>query len=305
MGTFYFSRGIGFQPCVSSYEAGATNINRMPISPLTDLSRCAIHTQTNRTWSLAQCIDGYRRAGIHGISVWRDVIEPIGAQRAGTMLRDAGMHVPALVRGGFFVARDAAARQAAIDMNRRCIDEAAAIGAQMVVLVVGAVLGMPLAEARQQVTEGIAAILDHARAAKMKLAIEPLHPMYAADRSCINRMAEARGVCEQLSDTLVGIAVDVYHVWWDPDLQMEIELAGRQGRLFAFHVCDWRIETRNLLTDRALMGEGCIDIRTVRGWIERAGFDGFIEVEIFSDEYWKTNQDEYIAKIADCFLNHV
>ncbi len=120
----------------------------MPATPLTDLSRCAIHTQTNKPWSLAQCIDGYGKAGIKGISVWRHTLEPMGAKEAGRMLRDAGMHVPALVRGGFFVADTAAARQAAIDTNRVCVDEAAAIGAEMIVLVVGAVPGIPLEDAR-------------------------------------------------------------------------------------------------------------------------------------------------------------
>ena len=159
-----------------------------------DLSRLAIHTQTNKPWSLIQCIKAYSTAGIKAISVWRDVLEPVGAKAAGQMLRDAGMHVPALVRGGFFAATDLTARQSAIDANRRCIDQAAAIGAEMVVLVVGAVPGVPHSESRKQVTEGIAEILDHAAAARVQLAIEPLHPMYAADRSCINRMAEARSL---------------------------------------------------------------------------------------------------------------
>ena len=151
-----------------------------------------IHTQTNKPWTLAECIAGYRSIGVNAISVWRHVLEPMGAREAGRMLKDAGMTVPALVRGGFFPANDKLARQAAIDMNRACIDEAREIGAEMVVLVVGAIPGQALEEGRKQVAEGIAAILDHAQAANVKLAIEPLHPMYAADKSCINRMAEAR-----------------------------------------------------------------------------------------------------------------
>ena len=221
------------------------------------------------------------------------------------MLRDAGMHVPALVRGGFFVAADAAGRRAAIDVNRECLDEAAEIGAEMVVLVVGAAPGIPLPEARRLVTNGIAAILDEAQARNVKLAIEPLHPMYAADRSCINRMAEARRVCEELRHPMLGIAIDVYHVWWDPDLEREIALAGQQKTLFAFHVCDWKPDTRHLLTDRGLMGEGCIDIRTIRSWVERAGFTGAIEVEIFSEKYWAMDQDHYVSQIREAFLRHV
>jgi len=269
------------------------------------LLRCAIHTQTNKPWTLAQCVDAYASAGIGGISVWRDVIEPIGVADAARIVRASGLKVPALVRGGFFVAKDASGRASALDANRRCIDEAAAIGAEMVVLVVGAAPGIPLDEGRKQVADGIGAVLDHARQANVKLAIEPLHPMYAADRSCINRMAEARQICEQLGDPMLGIAVDVYHVWWDPDLKSEIELAGQQKTLFGFHVCDWRPNTRSLLTDRGLMGEGCIDIRTIRSWVEQAGFNGLIEVEIFSERYWSMDHDVYLKMIVDAFVQHV
>jgi sugar phosphate isomerase/epimerase len=273
-------------------------------SPLTNLSRCAIHTQTNRPWSLAQCIDGYSRVGVRAVSVWRQVLEPIGAKQAGRLLRDAGMTVPALVRGGFFVAPDVAGRKAAFDVNRICIDEAVEIGAEMIVLVVGASPGVPLKDARKQVADGIAAIIPHAEQAKVKLAIEPLHPMYAADKSCVNRMGDARRICEQLRQPLVGIACDVYHVWWDPDLRQEIELAGRQKTLFGFHVCDWRVDTRHLLTDRGLMGDGCIDLRTIRGWVEQAGFKGMIEVEVFSEQYWAMDQNDYLAKICRAYLAH-
>jgi sugar phosphate isomerase/epimerase len=274
-------------------------------SPLTDLSRCAIHTQTNKSWSLRQCIDHYSEAGIKGISVWRNVLEKISLADAGKMLRDAGMSVPALVRGGFFVTKDGAGKAAAAAENQRCIEEAAAIGAEMIVLVVGAVPGISLPDARKQVAEGMAAMLPAAKAANVKLAIEPLHPMYAGDRSCINRMAEARNVCEQLKSPLVGIAVDVYHVWWDPDLEREIALAGQQKTLFGYHVCDWRPNTRHLLTDRGLMGEGCIDLRTIRGWVEATGFRGFNEVEIFSEEYWAMDQKAYLEKIRGAYLARV
>jgi sugar phosphate isomerase/epimerase len=274
----------------------------MPAPQLTDLSRCAIHTQTTKPWSLPQCIEGYARIGVGGISVWRHMLEPIGPKQAGKMLRDAGMHVPALVRGGFFPAMETFARQAAIDINRTCIDEAAAIEAEMVVLVVGAVPGLALDEARKQVTDGITAVLDHAKAANVKLAIEPLHPMYAADKSCINRMAQAREVCQALDHPMLGIAVDVYHVWWDPDLQKEIAIAGDQETLFAFHVCDWRVDTRHILTDRGLMGDGCIDLRTIRGWVEEAGFRGYNEVEIFSEQYWAMDQNAYLDIIRRAYL---
>jgi sugar phosphate isomerase/epimerase len=277
----------------------------MPASSLTDLSRCAIHTQTNKSWSLRQCIDHYSAAGIKGISVWRNVLEEIKLADAGKMLRDAGMTVPALVRGGFFVAKDASAKKSAEDANRRCIEEAQAIGAEMIVLVVGAVPGISLPDARKQVAEGMARMLPDAEAAGVKLAIEPLHPMYAGDRSCINRMAEARRICEQLKHPLVGIAADVYHIWWDPDLETEIALAGRMKTLFGYHVCDWRPNTRHLLTDRGLMGDGCIDLRTIRGWVEATGFRGYNEVEIFSEEYWAVDQQRYLDRICQAYLQFV
>jgi sugar phosphate isomerase/epimerase len=277
----------------------------MAASPLNDLSRCAIHTQTNKSWTLGECIDHYSAAGVRGISVWRNVLEGMDLAVAGKMLRDAGMGVPALVRGGFFVATDAKSKHAAAEANRRCIDEAEAIGAEMIVLVVGAVPGVSLQDARKQVAEGMAAMLPQSQAAGVKLAIEPLHPMYAGDRSCINRMAEARHICEQLQSPWVGIAMDVYHVWWDPDLEDEIIRAGRMKTLFGYHVCDWRPNTRHLLTDRGLMGEGCIDLRKIRGWVEATGFNGFNEVEIFSEEYWAMDQNAYLEKICQSYFKHV
>ncbi len=172
-------------------------------------------------------------------------------------------------------------------------------------LVVGAVPGVPLEDARRHAADGIAAVLPHAASVGVKLAIEPLHPMYAADRSCINRMAEARKTCEQLNHPMLGIAVDVYHVWWDPDLRSEIALAGKQRTLFGFHVCDWRVDTRHMLSDRGLMGDGCIDIRAIRGWVEEAGFRGYNEVEIFSEQFWAMDQEQYVEKIRRAYLECV
>lgn len=272
---------------------------------LTDFSRLAVHTMTHKPWSLPECIAGYTRAGVGAISIWRNVIEPIGPKVAGQMLRDAVLSVPALVRGGFFPAPTADDRRNAIAENLRCLDDAAEIGAEMVVLVVGALPGQPLDESRRQVRDGIAALLDHARARGVMLAIEPLHPMYAAEKSCINRLAEARAIWAELDHPFLGVAVDVYHTWWDPELQDEIRLAGRAGKLFAYHVCDWRVPTRDLLNDRTLMGEGCIPLRDIRGWMLQAGFNGYIEVEIFSNDYWAMDQNEYLENIKQAYLEHV
>ncbi len=275
-----------------------------PAPPLVDLSRLAIHTMTNKPWSLQQCIDGYATAGLRGLTVWRNVVEDIGAEEAGKLLRSSGLQTIALVRSGFFPAPDSAGRQAAIEDNRLCIEQAATIGAPMIVLVCGAIPGMPLAEARRQIADGIEKLLPLAESHGVKLAIEPLHPMYSADRSAINTMAQARAVCEALRHPMLGIACDVYHVWWDPDLQKEITLAGQMKTLFALHLCDWRVNTRDLLNDRGLMGEGCIDLRTIRGWAEAAGFKGWNEVEIFSTERWAGDQTKYVEQIKQAYLDH-
>ncbi|MFW5753152.1 MAG: sugar phosphate isomerase/epimerase family protein [Planctomycetota bacterium] len=270
----------------------------------TGYDRLAIHTMTVKPWNLEQACAACAAAGIGGITVWRQHLEPYGTARGAQIIRDAGLAVPALCRGGFFPSPEPAARAQAIDENKRILDEAAAIGAEMVVLVCGAVPGMPLEQARAHIRDGIAACLDHAQACGVKLAIEPLHPMYAADRSAINTMAQARAICEELKHPLLGIAVDVYHVWWDDALAEEIRLAGEQGTLFGFHICDWRVETRDLLNDRGLMGEGCIDIRGIRSLMEQAGFAGFNEVEIFSDWHWQKSMDDYLAEIQQAYRTH-
>jgi sugar phosphate isomerase/epimerase len=277
----------------------------MTAEPLTDCSRLAVHTMTNKPWSLPECIEGYTRAGIGAVSIWRNVIEPMGPKVAAAMLRDAGLRVPALVRGGFFPAPTQADRQNAIGENIRCLDEAAQIGASMVVLVVGSLPGQPLETSRGQVRDGIASLLDHARARDVMLAIEPLHPMYAAEKSCINRLADARALWADLDHPMLGVAVDVYHTWWDPDLHDEIRRAGKAGKLFAYHVCDWRVPTQDLLNDRELMGQGCIPLRDVRASMQQAGFNGYIEVEIFSNDYWAMDQNEYIENIKQAYLTHV
>jgi sugar phosphate isomerase/epimerase len=276
----------------------------MAPAPLNDFSNLAVHTITTKPWSLEECIDQYQAAGIGGITVWRNVVEEVGLEEAARRLRESDLRVAALVRGGFFPAFEASDRQAALDENRRIIDEAAAIGAPMVVLVCGAVPGMPLAEARQQISDGIAALVPHAESHNVQLAIEPLHPMYAADRSAVNTMAQARTICKAIRHPMVGIAVDVYHVWWDPDLEEEIRLAGQMKTLFAYHICDWRVETRDLLNDRGLMGEGCIELPVIRGWMEEAGFEGWNEVEIFSTEKWAMDQKAYLEQIKLAYLKH-
>ena len=213
----------------------------------------------------------------------------MGLQQAKKSIREKDLVVTGLCRGGFFTAKDWR------DDNRRAIEEAHELGAQCLVLVVG---GLPagskdLIGARNQVRDGIAAILPEARAAGVPLAIEPLHPMQVAERACINTLEQALNLCDILGEGL-GVAVDVYHVWWDPKLQSQIERAGKQ-RLLAYHICDWLSPTRDLFNDRGMMGDGVIDLRRIRSWVQAAGYRGFQEVEIFSElDWWKRDPDEVL-----------
>ena len=269
--------------------------------PLQDLDKLCIHTITTRPWSLADAIDHYSAAGVAGISVWRQAIDGQDPTAAGKQIRDAGLAVVSLVRGGFYPAPDQKERQKAIDENLRIIDEAAAVGAPHVVLVCGAVPGQPLEESRKQIREGIEATLSHAESSGVKLAIEPLHPMYADSRSAINTLKAANDLAEAIASPLVGVAVDVYHLWWDPELEEQIERCGKMGKILAFHMCDWKTPTEDLLYDRALMGEGCIPLRRIRGWVEAAGFAGFNEVEIFSTLRWIQSQELWLQEIVQAY----
>ena len=273
--------------------------------PPPDPARFCIHTVTTKPWTIEEALEHYATAGVKGITVWREALAGRDPAAIGRRIRDRGLAVVSLCRGGFFPADTGERRLKAIDENRRCIDQAAALGAPLIVLVCGAVAGQPLAESRRQIVDGIAAILPHAAAAGVRLAVEPLHPMYAGDRSAVNTVSQARTICRQLKSPWLGIAVDVYHTWWDEQLEDEIKAGGREGTLFAFHVCDWRTPTADLLEDRGLMGEGCIPIRQIRGWMEQAGFNGFIEVEIFSRRLWASDQARYLGEITAAYFTRV
>ena len=268
---------------------------------MADPSKGSLNTATVREkWNLRQCIEGCARHGLGGIAPWRDKLAECGIDEASRMIRDNGLTVTGLCRAGLFPASDAAAFQANLDENRRAVDEAVAIDAECVVLVAG---GLPVGSrdlpgSRAQVRDGIAATLEYARGVGMKLAIEPLHPMYAADRACVNTLAHANDLCDELGEGL-GVAVDVYHVWWDPNVATEIARAGKD-RILAFHVCDWLVPTTDLLLDRGMMGDGVIDIPAIRAMVEATGFDGLYEVEIFSAEnWWKRDPDEVLTTVVE------
>ena len=265
------------------------------------LSKLCIHTITTKPWKIEQAARNFSMAGVKGITVWRDALEGKNIRETGQMLRDLDLEIVSLCRGGFFPANDSNKRKLAIDDNRRAIAEAVDLGTSMIVLVCGADPLISLEESRKQIHDGIATILTDARAAGIKLAIEPLHPMYADTRSAINTLAQANEMAEALDSPHIGVAVDVYHLWWDPNLQQEIKRCGENENLFAFHICDWKVPTSDLLLDRGLMGEGCIPIKQIRSWVEATGFNGFNEVEIFSSSYWKEDQSQFLEKIVQAY----
>ena len=271
-----------------------------PSSDLLSLNTATVRAQ----WDLGEIIDACARQQIRGVSPWRDQVAKLGLKETARRIRDAGLRVSGHCRGGMFPATDRAGRMAAIEDNRRAVDEAVELGAACLVMVVGGLPKAPdgtpaskdIGGAREMVREGMAELLGYSRAAGMPLAIEPLHPMYAGDRACVNTLEQANDLCDELGEG-VGVAVDIYHVWWDPKLKGQIERAARAGknRILAFHVCDWLVPTTDLLNDRGMMGDGVVDIPLVRSWVEAAGFKGMHEVEIFSTRWWKCSGDEVLA----------
>ncbi|MEE1612375.1 sugar phosphate isomerase/epimerase family protein [Microvirga sp. CF3016] len=273
----------------------------------------SINTATVRKQGdLVAIAEACARAEIKAISPWRDQVAAVGLNRAVAAVKDAGLELSGYCRGGMFPA-DAARLQEATDDNRRAVDEAVALGAPCLVLVVG---GLPqysrpgsqpskdIDAARAMVEDGIATLLEYSRQAGLPLAIEPLHPMYAADRACVNTMRQALDICDRVDPErtgMLGLAVDVYHVWWDPELKDQIRRTGRD-RLLAYHVCDWLVPTTDLLLDRGMMGDGVIDLRGIREAVEAVGYAGYSEVEIFSENNWWTKPMDEV--LATCIERH-
>jgi sugar phosphate isomerase/epimerase len=271
----------------------------------------SINAATLRQWPIDRIVAECGRRGVGAVTPWRDQVRPLGAAAVGRLLRDAGVTCFGYCRGGMFTDATAAGRARALDDNRRALDEAAELGASHLVLVVGGLPGgmagrldgKSLSGARSQVVDAVGRLLDDARATGVSLALEPLHPMYAADRSCLNTLGQALDLCDIVDPDgsgAIGVALDVYHVWWDPELEAQIARAGR--RILAFHVCDWLLHTRDLLNDRGMMGDGVIDIPAIRGWVEATGYAGFNEVEIFSTLDWQTRDGDEV--LDTCIRRH-
>ena len=271
----------------------------MSAKQLTDLSQLCIHTITTKPWSIEEAAKNYSTEGVKGITVWRDALANRDIKQTGQLLREYGLNIVSLCRGGFFPNKEKEKRKLAIEDNLKAIDEASELGTQLIVLVCGADPAQSLEDSRKQIQEGIQTILPQAKAAGIKLAIEPLHPMYADTRSAINTLAQANDMVEQINSPYVGVAVDVYHLWWDPSLEQEIKRCGEN--VFAFHICDWNSPTVDILLDRGLMGDGCIPVNKIRSWVEATGFNGFYEVEIFSNKYWQEEQTQFLKKIIKAY----
>ena len=284
------------------------------------INTATVRKSSGHDWPLDRIIDACARRGIRAISPWRDQVAAVGIDKIAKQLRDTGIGLSGYCRGGFYPAVNATGRQAALLDTRQAIDEAKLLNAPCLVLVVGslpgALTGKPaytdIGRARNEVFDGIAESLEYARSVGMPLAIEPLHPMQAADRACINTLEHALDVCEALDPHrtgALGVALDVYHVWWDPKLEQQIARAGcgpqgsNTSRLLAYHVCDWLTPTRDLLNDRGMMGDGVIELKKIRGWVEKAGYQGFAEAEIFSELGWWQRPGEEV--LDTCMARHL
>lgn len=268
---------------------------------MNDPGRLCLHTITTKPWSIEQAAGKYAAAGIRWISVWREALEGRDPVSVGKMLGEEGLGVVSLVRGGFFASVDKRKRREAIEENRRALEEAAALHAPLLVLVCGSDPGQSLEDSRAQIREGIEALIPLSRELEVKLGIEALHPMYADTRSAISTLKQANDMVEEIGSAQVGAVVDVYHLWWDPDLETQIKRCGELDRLFAFHICDWKVPTEDMLNDREIMGRGCIPLARIRTWVEETGYQGPMEVEIFSTHYWSVDQDRYLNQIIEAY----
>lgn len=270
---------------------------------MADLSRLSLNQMTVNGWTLEEAVNGCVRHGIGHIGLWRNKVEQSGIRNAARLVKESGLAVSSLCRGGWFPAPTEQERQKQIEDNCRAIDDAAALGAPVLVLVCGAMTGRDLEGSRRMVMDGIAAVEPHARKCGIKLGIEPLHPMYAADRSVIVSLKQAREMAAVFPPESVGVVVDVFHVWHDPELYGEIEKSA--GRILGFHVSDWPVPLPDVLLGRTMMGEGVIELARIRSAVDRAGYSGPIEVEIFNQQIWDEPGDQVLELTKRRFIECV
>lgn len=268
-----------------------------------DLSRLSLNQATTRQWGVREAAEGCARAGIPWIGLWRDKVSETGLEESARIVREMGLKVSSLCRGGMFPAATERERLARLDDNRRAVDEAAALGAEVLVLVCGAAPDRDIGAARGNVLDGVEALAPYAGEAGVVLGVEPLHPAFAADRSVVCTLGEATGIVRRVGSPGVGIVVDAYHVWWDPALYEEIRRAA--GAIVGFHVDDWPRGGGDPLLSRGLMGDGVIELRRMRAAIDAADYEGPIEVEIFNEEVWATPGEEVLETVKRRYLEHV
>ena len=285
----------------------------------TDLARLSLNTATTKRWTLAEAVDGTVRAGLGAIGLWRDRVAEAGLAQAAARVADAGLRVSSLCRGGFLTAADDAGARAALADNRAAVVEAATLGTSVLIMVVG---GLPAASApggpalpdgdrdlvaaRQRVADRIGELVPFALEHGVRLVLEPLHPIFAADRAVVSTLKQALDLAAPHPSDAVGVVVDTYHVWWDPELEAQIARAGAQGRLASYQVCDWILPlAADPLLSRGYMGDGYVDFASIGRWVTAAGYTGDIEVEIFNQEVWNTPGDEVIATVVDRYVRYV
>ena len=264
-----------------------------------DPHQLAFHTWTTRPWSIHECIEHYARAGLGGISIWRESLAGEDVAAVARHLRDSGLKPVSLVRGGFFTSNTAAGRAAALEANRVALRECEALHLPLMVMVCGATPGQSPRTNYEQIRDGLAALAADARNAGVSLAVEPLHPQYAADRSAINTLKTANDLCEELGHPHIGVAFDVFHLWWDQDLAAETRRCAAAGRLLAYHICDWKQHADDPLLDRGIPGEGVAPLREIDELVRATGFAGLAEVEVFSRKWWSGNQHQSLAAILE------
>jgi sugar phosphate isomerase/epimerase len=277
-------------------------VTRDPLTPDASpgISRLSFNQITAERATLKEVVDACARHGVPYVAVWRHKLAPVGLKAAACLLRDAGVRVSSVCRGGMFPAATAEERAARIEENRRAVDEAAALAAAVLVLVCGPAPDKDIDAARRMVADGIAELVPYARERGVRLGIEPMHPGFAAERSCITTLREARRLAEQFDLSTVGVVADVYHIWWDPELYDE--LARAADRLVGFHVSDWLVPVRDILMNRGMMGDGVVELRRIREAVERTGYVDPIEVEIFNQAVWDTPLDTLVPLVKERYL---
>ncbi|MEE2568575.1 sugar phosphate isomerase/epimerase family protein [Pseudarthrobacter sp. J64] len=267
---------------------------------MSDFSRLALNTATTKKWTLAEAVEGCVKAGIPSIGPWRDRVAEAGLENAAKMIADAGLRVSSLCRGGFLTAIDAEGQEEALEDNRAAIIEAATLGTRDLFLVVGGLAEgeKDVVAARQRVADRLEQLVPFAVENGVRLVLEPLHPMYAADRALISTLGQSLDLAAPYDASAVGVAVDTFHVWWDPELKAQIERAGRENRIASYQVCDFNMPiAADPLLSRGYMGDGIVDFATIGTWVRDAGYTGDIEVEIFNQDIWDTNGNEVLATV--------